>query len=561
MNALRVRLVVLWLLSLAVSVAAALLLVRASTQSVEAQVARGEAIVARACDLIRDRYGFYSTDWSGPVPPPDDPALQQSLGAVVAVALARQPGVAGGVWQSEAGPLTAIRLPRRRPRAWGERWLRARAEGTPAADPASGVSAGDAAAPGTPAGNTAAGDVPGGPAGGAAGAPPTDGTGTSLTEAWLRSAAGAALREDTTVARSWRADGATRLLAACPLPGPITGLTAWALTDAEGVEADHGLQLGLAALLAVMLLLSVWVFWLLRDWSRRVGRVEAALTAGDDRLALPLPGERDLDRIVGALNRAGARLAEARARSEALRRQVAESERLAALGRVAAGLAHEIRNPLAAMRLKAENALAGDEARRVRALGDVLAQVGRLDTLLRELLAMTQRHEPVPEIVQLDALLASCAEAHAERAAAAGVALRHEGSGTARLDPALLRRAVDSLLDNAVRHTAVGGTVSLLAGWRDGTLAIAVENTVAPGAPGVDPSLRDTLFEPFVTGRPEGTGLGLAIARELVAAQRGRLLLDDPGGAGHPTRFLILLPEATTPSPTPSPDTAAWPPS
>ena len=71
--------------------------------------------------------------------------------------------------------------------------------------------------------------------------------------------------------------------------------------------------------------------------------------------------------------------------------RVAASERLAALGRVAAGIAHEIRNPIAAMRLKAENALAGDDARRRAALHTILGQIARLDRLIAELLAMTQR--------------------------------------------------------------------------------------------------------------------------------------------------------------------------
>ena len=115
-------------------------------------------------------------------------------------------------------------------------------------------------------------------------------------------------------------------------------------------------------------------------------------------------GERELDRIVAALNTAGARLAEARQRSEALAARVALSERLAALGRVAAGVAHEIRNPIAAMRLRAENALAGDDARRRAALEAILAQIARLDRLIGELLAMTQRRAPAPETVDLAGL-------------------------------------------------------------------------------------------------------------------------------------------------------------
>ena len=76
--------------------------------------------------------------------------------------------------------------------------------------------------------------------------------------------------------------------------------------------------------------------------------------------------------------------------------RVARAERLAGLGRVAAGIAHEIRNPIAAARLQGENALAGDDARRRQAITDMLGQIDRLDGLVGELLAMTQRVDPQP---------------------------------------------------------------------------------------------------------------------------------------------------------------------
>src|SRR5262249_57050523 len=124
---------------------------------------------------------------------------------------------------------------------------------------------------------------------------------------------------------------------------------------------------------------------------------------------------RELDRLVDALNAAGKRVGEERRRAGA-------AERLAAVGRLAAGIAHEIRNPIAAMRLKAENAIAaGDEDRRTSALQSILQQVGRLDGLLRDLLAMTQRREPEPAKADLDRFLKETTEVHHELAAAKGV--------------------------------------------------------------------------------------------------------------------------------------------
>jgi len=470
---------VLWAFSLAACVAAGVLLVRISGQSTTAQVQRGEAVVARACDLIRERYAFYVTSWRGPVPPLDDAGLRADLGAAVSLALARQTGVEGGVWQAEAGSL-AYAFP---------------------------------TDPGT--------------------ARKTDLPVAELDS--VRDANEQAARDEAAVSRASGSGSQTLLLHACPLPGPIEGLTAWAMTRVQAATEADGLRGGLGLLFALMLGMSAWLAWLLRAWSRRVGAVEAGLARHTDDTPpmLPRTGERDLDRIVDALNQAGQRLVEARRRSTELGGRVVAAERLAALGRVAAGVAHEIRNPLAAMRLRAENGLAGDDDRRRRALAAVLEQIGRLDRLLGELLAMTQRRDPAPELVDVAALLSSCVDRHADQAAAGGVGLMADGSGTARIDATLIGRALDNLVSNAIRHTPAGGRVVLRA-EQAGALRLIVEDT----GPGVAPDLQGTLFEPFVTGRADGTGLGLAIARELVEAHGGRLSLGD---SERGARFVIEL--------------------
>src|SRR5439155_244952 len=117
------------------------------------------------------------------------------------------------------------------------------------------------------------------------------------------------------------------------------------------------------------------------------------------------------------LNAAGVRLSETR-------RRAAVAERLAAVGRLAGGIAHEIRNPISAMRLKAENALAVlEEDRKVAALRFILDQIARLDSLLRDLLTMTQRREVELKPVDLVALLRTTIEAHRELAAKKSIEL------------------------------------------------------------------------------------------------------------------------------------------
>jgi signal transduction histidine kinase len=342
-------------------------------------------------------------------------------------------------------------------------------------------------------------------------------------EAAVAAAARDAVAEDEAVGFS--ASGRRGL--ACPLGGPVPGVVAWVATRFAAPAGWREVQLGLGALLALVTLTAVWLSLALLAWLRRIRRIEAALAGHARGEVLPRiepTGERELDRIVDALNAAGARLEEARARSEGLAAQVAAAERLAALGRVAAGVAHEIRNPIAAMRLRAENALAGDAARREAALRAVLEQVARLDRLSGELLAMTQRRVLAPAPVRVDVLLQECAAGH-EGGAVAVVVVAPEICAV--LDAGLVRRVLDNLVENALRHTPAGGRVTLSAEVAGGMLRLGVADT----GPGVDPALRATLFEPFVTGRADGTGLGLAIARELAEAMGGTLRLEDGPGA------------------------------
>ncbi len=149
----------------------------------------------------------------------------------------------------------------------------------------------------------------------------------------------------------------------------------------------------------------------------------------------------------------------------------------------------------------------------------MLGQVDRLDGHIAELLAMTQRVDPHPVRVDLASFLAEQAARHEEVAVAKGLTLAvGKVEGGARLDPVLIGRVLDNLLNNAIRHAPPGGSVTLAGERGLGLLTLTVEDS----GPGVPPEMQDRLFEPFVTGRPDGTGLGLAIARELADAHGWR---------------------------------------
>ncbi|MGH6847042.1 MAG: sensor histidine kinase, partial [Methylocella sp.] len=201
--------------------------------------------------------------------------------------------------------------------------------------------------------------------------------------------------------------------------------------------------------------------------------------------------------------------------------------------------AHEIRNPIAAMRLKAENAVAAgpDLARKDRALQAIVEQIERLEALLQKLLTSAQRAAPLPiPVADIRAFLEERADLFREQAAAHGVALEVSGCGGGGVfDRRRIVQAIENLILNAIQNTPPGGRVTLSAERSADRLALAV----ADSGRGVPESVRDHLFEPFVTGRSEGTGLGLAVVREIAEAHGGtaRAIHRSDG-----TTFVVELP-------------------
>lgn len=478
---LRARLLALWILLLASAAATAYLMFGFYSQSTAVQVAQAEVAVGRACREIIDRYAALTRRTKGNIP-------RSELGGTVGAALELFPGIEGGVWSAADGPVAYAY-------------------------------------------------------------PTYEGTGpkTDLPEAERDSIAGVnaqALRVDHAVAFRRPSRTQVLLVQGCPLHGPEPGLTAWTMGRAhvnDGPAYTRFLA-GLGFLAVTVLGSAAFLGWFLYGFSGRIARLEAALAAprpdGEDLPRLQRTGERELDRLVDALNAAGGRLREAQAR-------VVAAERLAAVGRLAASIAHEIRNPIAAMRLKAENALAsGNPERATVALESVLGQIARVDHLLRDLLNLTQARTLTRSPTDIAALLADCARLHedlasarAVRIAIAGDAL--PGADRPQIDGAQIARALDNLLLNALQHTPTGGRVRLAAERVTVAGVVRLHLRVSDTGPGIDPTIRPGLFEPFVTGRPEGTGLGLAIVREIALAHRGAVRLID--GAPE-TTFVLDLP-------------------
>ena len=267
------------------------------------------------------------------------------------------------------------------------------------------------------------------------------------------------------------------------------------------------------------------------------------------------------------------------ARDRALAQKQAElirAERLAVIGKLAAQITHEVRNPLSSIGLNAElleDELAGlpdpaDRDRTRASLQAISAEVARLKAITEEYLQYARL--PRPELVMVDvgALLEQFLAFLRREVEEAKVALRCEGlvahaqGGPAPIlaDPAQLRQAVLNVARNALealrtvpepRTMTVALTTRLAAdGTPDGVI-LRIEDS----GPGIDPNVQDRLFEPFVTGKPHGTGLGLALVREIVQEHGGRVSAASPVQDGRGTAVIIELPRGPS-QPIPAPPVA-----
>jgi nitrogen-specific signal transduction histidine kinase len=236
-------------------------------------------------------------------------------------------------------------------------------------------------------------------------------------------------------------------------------------------------------------------------------------------------------------------LSEIKRMEEALRR----NDRLRAIGQLSAGVAHEIRNPLAGIATTAEvlSGKLGPDDERTKYTRVILDEVTRLDGIVRNLLAFAKPPRPTIAPCAVEDLLGRIRGLVEEQAQARGVELAASASDTAMAclaDPAQLTQVLLNLALNAVQACGAGEHVRVRAraesaGARD-WIIIDVEDD----GPGVPREIRATLFDPFVTTRAQGTGLGLAISRQIVEDHHGSLTCTF---LERGTRFTVKIPAHT----------------
>jgi signal transduction histidine kinase len=226
----------------------------------------------------------------------------------------------------------------------------------------------------------------------------------------------------------------------------------------------------------------------------------------------------------------------------AARARVAASERLAALGQLAAAIAHEVRNPLAVIRSAAQSfgEIRTDDAEAQRASEFIVAEIDRLANVVSTLLAFARPLTLAPRPIAVGELFDRALMLANDTLRAKHLHVRCDAAAVplVRADADLVCQVLLGLLANAAAVVPDGGEVALAAHADDGVVELAV----ADSGPGVPPELRERIFEPFFTTRADGTGLGLAVAKQIVEAHGGRITVGErpEGGAC----FRVVLPAA-----------------
>jgi PAS domain S-box-containing protein len=232
-------------------------------------------------------------------------------------------------------------------------------------------------------------------------------------------------------------------------------------------------------------------------------------------------------------------------RRKAVEAEVRRADRLAALGRLSAGVAHEIRNPLAGIRTTAEilRGRVEHSAELLPVVDVILEEAARLDRIVGSLLQFAKPPEPRWDPVSLVDVLSRAKQLAAGRAADRGVTIRTlvaDGLPTPLADRDQILQVLLNLLLNGIEATEQGGEVRLGAEVPQDRDRACVVLFVEDCGDGIPESIRERIFDPFFTTKPGGTGLGLSISRNILRQHGGSLQIER--NANDWTRASVSIP-------------------
>jgi signal transduction histidine kinase len=298
-------------------------------------------------------------------------------------------------------------------------------------------------------------------------------------------------------------------------------------------------MLAVLAVFVVALGMMVWVIWKALHPLRRLSESCAAISGGH----LEKVGTRGASGEILALETTFNRMVDALREKEAVEARLRQAQRLSALGTLAAGVAHDVRNPLNAIKLLSSHAIdlvdGGADAPAVKPLQTIRAEVARLEEIVSGFLSLARESEIHPEPANVDTLLQDCVRLFQREAEQRGVRLTGEyrtGGAPLRLDPKQINRAVLNVLLNALEACPAGGRVRLFSRLTDRACEIEIRDD----GPGLPREVLDRVFDPYYTTKPGGTGLGLSVTRGIIEEHGGTIELTST--PEHGCQVLVSLP-------------------
>jgi len=310
--------------------------------------------------------------------------------------------------------------------------------------------------------------------------------------------------------------------------------------------------LGATALASVLLTLFV-----IRSLQGGVHKIEGSLKTLEGSLTSGIRTEdepEEIQDIVHAINRLGAALREKMEHEKEIENQLRHAERLAGLGRLVAGVAHEVRNPLATIRLRTQMCARDTDNPRVKESCSIaLLEIERLNGMVNRLLSFARPVQLRFETVDVRKLVEERIESFRDLALRCRVGIDTdfaEASAPLTVDRSRMVQVFDNILQNAIEAMSDGGgtlAVSLASSQKpadnSGSLVVAFRDT----GKGMNDETLSHVFDPFFTTKTSGTGLGLSICRELVSAHGGKIEIESEEGCGTTVR--ITIPPARTTAP------------
>jgi signal transduction histidine kinase len=331
----------------------------------------------------------------------------------------------------------------------------------------------------------------------------------------------------------------------------VTGAV-WLMERLPGIEGGQSRQLlfgsigfGIAALMTA--LLAVFVTTEIRTGVnivlQRLGSMEGGLPAASQQLAGRPPLE-EFDRVLHGIDSLALALQEKIENERTLESQVRHNERLSALGQFAAGIAHELRNPLGTIRMRTQMwQRSSDHEVAKRSSAVILEEIDRLDTIISRLLYFARPIQLQLEPVSLDDLCAATASTWAEKETAKEVQIvcKAASHGVVTVDRGRLLQVLDNLMENAVHSashsTSQRGVVTISTADEDDFARIDIMDD----GRGFTPEALRHAMDPFYTTKDNGTGLGLSISFEILQAHGGKLRLANREAGGAVASLLLPL--------------------